>query len=243
MNPSEWRCVVCGARFDAHASACLGCFESGTIVRIGRRDQAAIDAAPEVTTAAALAKAAWTPVASTAYANLRLGAGALLVIWGPPGGGKSTFAARLLDGLRGPVVLLSAEEAPGPSLHARLQRCRVRREDFAIVGRASIDQVADVVRQRRAVALGVDSVQLAMFTADELRHLLLVLPSLRVITAVAQVNKRGEIEGRERLLHEADVAIQCDALQWTLTKSRFQPIERVGGRVLDMTPEETHAIA
>jgi predicted ATP-dependent serine protease len=138
------------------------------------------------------------------------------------------------------VVLQSVEEAPGPSLHARLHRCRVRRADFAIAGRASVDQLADVVRDQRAVGLVVDSVQIAAFTPEELRHLLLVLPTLRVVVGVAQVNKAGRIEGRERLLHEADVAIQCEALHWALTKSRYQPTE-LGGNICHWEGNDAHA--
>jgi predicted ATP-dependent serine protease len=240
MHECGWRCLVCGAWFDEHSSSCTGCLGTGTVLRIGRRAVAEIDAAPELTTAADLAKAAWTPVISAAYGNLRLGAGALVVVYGPPGGGKSTFATRLLDGFRGPVVLQSVEEAPGPSLHARLHRCRVRRADFVIAGRASVDQVANVVRDKRAVGLVVDSVQIAAFTPDELRHLLLVLPTLRVVVGVAQVNKAGRIEGRERLLHEADVAIQCEGLRWAVTKSRYQPSE-VGGDICQWEGDDAHA--
>lgn len=235
-----WRCVVCGAWYDEHLPSCVSCLDGGTIIRPGRRPGAVIDAAPEVTTAAALAKAAWTPVLSASYPELRLGVGALVVVFGPPGGGKSTYATRMLDGFRAPVVLQSIEEAPGPSLHARLRRCHVIRDDFTIVGRASVDQLADLVRSARAMAVGIDSVQMAAFTPEDLRHFLLVVPNLRVVVAIAQVNKEGRIEGRERLLHEADVAVRCEGLRWTVTKSRYQA-GSIGGDVLPQGGEVTHA--
>jgi hypothetical protein len=40
-----------------------------------------------------------------------------------------------------------------------------------VCSRASVDQIAAIVRQRKVVALGVDSVQRAMFEARDLRHL------------------------------------------------------------------------
>ncbi len=165
---------------------------------------------------------------SSAYPKLRVGRGALIVVYGAPGSGKSTFATRFLDSLTGPVILQSVEEAPGPSLHERLARCHVRRDDFTIVGRASVDQLAECLRAHRAIGLAIDSVQMAAFTADELRHLLIVIPSLHALVAIAQVNKAGRIEGRERLMHEADVAVQCESdgpsLRWELVKSRYQPL-------------------
>lgn len=234
MSGFEWRCVLCGSRFAEHAPCCGSCLDNGTIVRVGRRAHAAIDGAAEVTTAAALAKAAWTPVVSAAYTHLRLGSGALLVLYGAPGSGKSSMATRLIGGLRAPVILQSVEETPGPSLHARLERCGVRRDDFLVAGRASVDQIAALVQKTRAAALAIDSVQVAAFSAEDLRHLLLVLPTLRVVVAIAQVNKHGEIEGRQRLLHESDIAIHVEGLRWRVTKSRYQ-----GGEVMgDVLAEE-----
>jgi predicted ATP-dependent serine protease len=240
MNGYAWRCFLCGAWFLEHAAACTSCLESGTIVRAGKRPPAAIDAVAEITTAAKLAKANFTVVHSEAYGKLRLGAGVLLVAYGPPGSGKSTFTTRLLDALDGPVVYQSTEEGLGPTLHARLARCRVRRDDFTIVGSASIDQVVDVLRTRRAMALAVDSVQVAAYSAEELRRLLIVLgPTLQIVIGTCQVNKRGRVEGRERLLHEADVVVRVDSMAWVIEKSRFQPSGVEGSVLREEDDDET----
>jgi hypothetical protein len=212
-------------------ATCPYCFEAGSLIRTGFRQSAAIDAVPEVTTAHALAMASWSLVECAPYPALRIGRGSLSVVFGAPGNGKSTFATKMLNGLRGPVVYQSVEEAVGPSLHDRLARCGVRRNDFYIVGRASVDQLADVVRTRQAVGLAVDSVQMAAFTPEELRHLLIVLPELQTIVAVAQVNAKGVIEGRNRLAHEADLVVSCEAMDWVVTKSRYQMVG-INGRIL-----------
>jgi predicted ATP-dependent serine protease len=234
MNGYAWRCFLCGAWFLEHAAACTSCLESGAIIRAGRRSPAAIDTVAEVTTAAKLAKASFTIVRSEAYGRLRLGAGVLLVAYGPAGSGKSTFTTRLINALAGPVVYQSTEEGLGATLRARLDRCKVRRDDFTIVGaNASIDQVVDIVRTRRAVALAVDSVQVAAYTAEELRRLLIVLaPTLQLVVGTCQVNKRGRIEGRERLLHEGDVVVRVESMAWVVEKSRYQP-SGVEGSVLE----------
>ena len=226
---------MCGSFYASHVGSCTYCFEAGTVMRAGTRATAAIDAEPEVTTAHALAMASWSMVECPAYPELRLGRGALAVLSGPPSQGKSTATTILLNSIPGAVVLQSVEESVGPSLFARFARCGVRRPDFFVVGRASVDQLAECVRSRRAVALGIDSVQVASYDAADLRHLLLVLPELRLLVAVAQVNKQGRIEGRERLLHEADVAIECKEMRWHLVKSRYQPVG-ISGDVLPKEP-------
>ena len=53
-----------------------------------------------------------------------------------------------------------------------------------------------------------------------------------------QVNKRGRIEGRERLLHEADVVVRVESMAWVIEKSRFQP-SGVEGSVLEENDDET----
>jgi hypothetical protein len=231
MNASPWHCFVCGTGFGAHLATCPWCFESGTLIRAGVRPAAAIDAELEVTNARDLAKGNWSFVTSTAYPEIRIGVGALALIVAPPGNGKSTLATRLSAGFAGSIVYQSVEECVGPSLADRLARCHVRRADFFLVGRSSVDQLAEFVRARKAVALVIDSVQMASFTPEDLRHLLIVLPDLRVLVAVSQTNRRGDAAGRVALVHEADLVITCEDMRWTIAKSRYQPAG-VSGDVL-----------
>jgi hypothetical protein len=228
-----FRCYRCGDAYTQHVTFCTGCWASGTVVLVGERSRAAIDAAPEVVTAGELSRASWQDVSVAAYPSLRIGRGSIVLVYGPPSSGKSTFVTRALDTVVGTVVLVSSEEAPGPSLAARLQRSGVKRTDFVIVGRATVDQVVALCRQRRAVALGIDSVQLAAYTAEELRHLLVVMPTVHALFAVSQVNKSGRPEGREAMLHESDVAIEVADMAWRLVKSRFQATTLTGAVVAE----------
>jgi len=232
---TQFRCLECGASYDRHTPFCAHCWSYGSILLIGRRARAQVDHVPEVTTARALSRTAWSRVDVPSYPKLALGTGALVLLVGPSGSGKSTMLSRALDTMPGPVVYQSIEEAPGPSLAARLARARVKREDFHIVGRASVDQVVEIATKTRAVGLGIDSVQMASYTADELRHLTIVLPNLRVLIVTSQVNKQGRAAGREELLHEADAVLQLDAMHWTLVKSRYQPLDGIEGTVLEGT--------
>ena len=219
-----WRCFQCGDSYDDRPAFCAGCGQTGSVYQLGRRARAEIDGALEIATAADLVRQANHVEQLAGCPGVMVGGQALVVLAGPPGSGKSSLATRILDGTPGPVMYVSVEEAPGPSLGQRLARLGVRRPDFFVIGWGDADQVAAVLRQRRCVAVAIDSVQVAHWHARELRHLLAVLPSLRLIVAVSQVNKRGEIAGTNELLHEADVALEIEELQARLVKSRFQGV-------------------
>lgn len=220
-----WRCFQCGDSYDDRPSFCAGCGQTGSVYQLGRRARAEIDGALEIASAADLVSQANHVGQLAGCPGVMVGGQALVVLAGPPGSGKSTLATRIIDGTPGPVMLVSVEEAPGPSLGQRLARLGVRRADFGVIGWGDADQVATVLRQRRCVAVAIDSVQVAHWHARELRHLLAVLPALRLVVAVSQVNKRGEIAGTNELLHEADVALEVEDMSATLVKSRFQPLQ------------------
>ncbi len=221
---------------------CVSCFRSGAIVPVPRRQGAAVDAQPGVSDARALARMAWKSIEQAAYPELRLGAGALVEASGPPGSGKSTFACRLADAVDGPALLVAAEEGISPSLAARLLRCSVKRPDFHVLTRASVDTVVGFARERKAVACVIDSVQEAAWTAADLRHLLEVVPTLDLLVAVLQVTKDGLPAGAMALQHECDVHVSVEAMTWSLIKSRYQDLAGVGGPVLP-TRRVTHAAA
>ena len=229
-----WRCFQCGDSYDDRPAFCAGCGQTGSVYQLGRRARAEIDGALEIASAAELVSQANHVGQLPGCPGVMVGGQALVVLSGPPGSGKSTLATRIIDGTPGPVMLVSVEEAPGPSLGQRLARLGVRRSDFGVIGWGDADQVATVLRQRRCVAVAIDSVQVAHWHARELRHLLAVLPALRLVVAVSQVNKRGEIAGTNELLHEADVALEVVDLQARLVKSRFQ--ENNGTVVLPVLP-------
>jgi predicted ATP-dependent serine protease len=220
-----WRCFQCGDSYDDRPAFCAGCGQTGSVYQLGRRARAEIDSALEIASAADLVRQANRVEQLAGCPGVMVGGQALVVLAGPPGSGKSSLATRILDGTPGPVIYVSVEEAPGPSLGQRLARLGVKRADFGVIGWGDADQVAAVLRNRRCVAVCIDSVQVAHWHARELRHLLAVLPALRLVVAVSQVNKRGEIAGTNELLHEADVALEVADMSATLVKSRFQPVQ------------------
>lgn len=223
-----FRCLSCSAQFDAHMPVCSYCFASHSLLPVARRPRAAIDGEMELTDARSLTRAIWEGVDIPAYSGLELRRGALVVLVGAAGSGKSTMLAKLLATLSGPAMLVSIEEPGGPSLALRLSRVGIKRSDLLIASRATADQLASVIRERKLVAAGIDSVQRSFFEPRELRHLLLTLPGLRVLFCTSQVNKQGSLRGSEELRHEADVVLELENMAWTVTKSRYQAIGATG---------------
>ncbi len=218
-----------------HTPLCSHCFTSHALALEADRPRAAIDGEVELTSARDLARLTWQGVEIPAY-SFGVRRGALVVVVGPPNAGKSTWAVRALDSMRGEALLVSVEEPGGPSLALRLARVGAKRDDLLVCSRGSVDQIASIIRERKVVAVAIDSVQRAMFEARDLRHLLLTLPSLAVLFATSQVTKTGDIRGSEELRHEADVVLEVEAMRWTVSKSRY---EQIGGSGEVLPREET----
>lgn len=238
-----WRCLACGALYEARFAFCSGCWAQGQIVPQPRRLSAEVDSLPGEASARDIARMNWQQVPHEVYAELVVGQGALVEVSGQPGAGKSSFACRLLDSIPGTVVLVSAEEGLSPSLSARLSRCRVARGDFRVLTRASVDAVVARTVELKAVALCVDSVSEVAWSASELRHILEVIPTLAVLIAVLQVTKQGLPSGANALLHEADVHVSVESMRWSLKKSRYQDLAAVGGDVLSQAAPEVENAA
>jgi predicted ATP-dependent serine protease len=199
----------------------------------------------ELTTARDLMSQECQEVNLPAFPTLVLRRGALVLLVGAAGSGKSTLAARALDSMQALTLLVSVEEPPGDSLKERLRRIAAKDERLLVCSHATVDEIADVVRQRKVAALAVDSIQRAVFEARDLRHWLRVLPSLELVIAVSQINRNGDVRGGEVLSHEADVVIEVADLHWTILKSRYQPIG-ASGSVLSTPPapsEDQHVPA
>ena len=235
----SWRCYQCGDGYEERPAWCAGCGATASTYRVGSRARAHIDSVLEIASASDLTRDATRVTELAACPGVLVGAGALVVLAGPPGSGKSSLAARILDGTSGTVVYVSVEEAPGASVGQRLARLEISRPEFLVVGWGSADQIAALARQRRVTALAIDSVQVASWHARELRHLLAVLPQLRLIVAVSQVNKRGEIAGTNELLHEADVCLEVESMSATLVKSRYQEVRSDEKRIVPVLPATT----
>ena len=232
--------MECGAIYAEHFAICTSCWRSGSLLPVAHRLRSAVDYQPGVSNARALAGMMWKKVEHAgAYEGLTIGAGAIVLVSGPPGSGKSSFASRLVNAVKGPALLVAAEEGISPSLAARLLRCSVRRSDFHVLARASVDSAVAFAQKQKAVACVVDSVQEAVWSAHELRHVLEVVPSMDVLIAVVQITKAGLPAGAMAYQHECDVHVRVDTMRWGLVKSRYQDLAGIGGDVLPHEKEIT----
>lgn len=216
-----YRCVGCATEYSERVGWCWLCLDVPWLVPAGRRPQSrTLHASPTRLTARELAAQQWDLLTVPATPGLRLMRGALVVVMGAPGAGKSTLALRMADSMRGPSVVLLAEEQPGPAVGERLHRCGIRSSDLYLLSRASVDAIADTCREVRARVLVVDSIQATTLQADDLRALLGQL-GLDALLAVSQVTRAGTIRGARTIDHEADVVIDVEAGRWRAHKSRY----------------------
>ena len=234
MSDFPYLCRLCKTEFRDHLPFCTVCLTDGSVGPVHRRRGAAIDAEAQITNARQLAAGHWSLVDVPACPGLRLVHGALVLLYGQPGAGKSTLALRMLDSIEGAVVAVMAEEHLGPAVAERLGRLRIRRADFHILGRASVDDLVALVRRVRARAVLVDSFTATSLLPTDARHLLQRL-ELDALLGVVQVTKKGQMAGPKEWEHEADAVLYIEDEQWSLQKSRFQP-DRPTGNVFPASP-------
>jgi predicted ATP-dependent serine protease len=140
----QFKCRACAMFFRDHHPTCPYCLAQGQLLPVPHRSRAEIDSQPGVASARDIARMTWAEVKQYACPGLVLGLGALVNMEGAPGAGKSTLACRLADSVEGAALLVSTEEAIGPSLAGRLDRCAIKKPTFTVVTNASVDIVVDV---------------------------------------------------------------------------------------------------
>ena len=215
-------CIDCGARYPVYRPLCVYCGADKRVIVEPMRPTVASHSPVDVgfSSAADLVKSSWTMVESKAY-QLHVSVGSIVLVWGVPGAGKSTWVARYIDGLSGAVVYASVEEKIGPSLASRLLRCGVKRRDFYVVDTGDPSTLIARCRAIKARALAIDSVSVTSIQPAELRDLL-AATGVDVLVLVAQATKSGVFAGSQSLAHEADVVLRVEQSRFHVTKSRFE---------------------
>jgi predicted ATP-dependent serine protease len=194
-----------------------------------------------LTTADKLHTEQFTPIEQNAYANIEVGDGGLIAMFGGAGQGKSTMACRFADGIPGPAYYISAEEGVSRAVSARLLRANVKRKDFYIGPPGAVISIVEDAQNIGARSLIIDSLQVASWSPGDLRRVLSLVKSLSALIVTLQVNKRGLPAGENAILHEVDVTIHVDGMRWELEKSRYQDWRGVCGDVLPPAAMEASA--
>ena len=220
---SAYTCVNCGAGYSQYTGFCLSCFQDKTIVLKPQMPQTKMRSEMQLLTAKELVKREWSVEESKTYPSVRVSQGSLIAVYGVPGGGKSTFVTKYADGFSGPVVYYSAEEKLGPAIATRMSRLGIHRSDFYIVGQAAVDDIIELCREVKAIALVVDSVSATTIQPEDLRRLL-EATGCAIVLYVLQSTKAKQAAGSNAFLHESDVTVKIESLQWKLEKSRYQDL-------------------
>ena len=175
--------------------------------------------------------------------------GAVVLLAGDPGIGKSTLVLQMLDGLRGSgrrVLLASGEESLA-QVSLRARRLQVAGEELRATATTSIDAVLEAARAERAQVLVVDSIQtltspgepgragsvsqVRECTAALVRH---AKETATVVVLVGHVTKEGGVAGPKTLEHIVDVVLLLEgertgALRLLrATKNRFGSCDETG---------------
>jgi len=158
---------------------------------------------------------------SEAYPSVRLLAGALTIMVGAPGMGKSTMLAKFLDGVDGNVALFAAEEGAGPALGERLARLKIRRSDFHVFEGGNVDSLAERIVGQKIKVLGIDSLNVVQILPQELRRIQ-SHTKMPLVLATQQVTKAGLPAGSNMWSHEADCVFLVEKMTWKLVKTRYQ---------------------
>ncbi|MEY4175650.1 MAG: hypothetical protein RI900_2815 [Actinomycetota bacterium] len=224
---TTWACLACSAEFDSRPPVCGVCLDTGTLVMrpmaVGGRPVAAQPRRRGGIVAAATLRPDLTSAGYPApWSEWSLPARHAILLYGPPGGGKSTAATALAieAARRGPVLYVAAEEGHAASLVQRLERLglddltgrRLRVSD----ARDPFELVEDLEADPKSLVI-LDSVsELRLKPAAGLELL-----GARSWVAVQHFNSRGGAHGGLDWSHAVDLVARVEAGTLTTTKNRF----------------------
>jgi len=213
-------CVRCGGVYDTRAAFCVFCgaFDAVLPRAVRPSDQAwACDA--EVLGAGDLVKRSVTKFTSRSYPDLKIGPESLVSVYGPPGGGKSIFLLKFLDGVSGPVLYVSIEEGMSDTLTEKLRWLEIVRDDFSVTSVSNVGGLGSAVDSVRPGAIAVDSLTKSTLLVDDLKRL--VRHARVPVLFSLHVTKDGSPAGPNTIIHDVDVSIEIGERFWAVQKSRF----------------------
>lgn len=223
----EWGCASCGAHLHERVDLCPSCLRPGTIVQ--RYQRRAERDAPRRggMTARQLAASDLRSRPLRPY-GLRVARNSLVFVHGAAGSGKSTMALRICDEMT-PSLYVATEMGLGPALADLLQRMELRSDDVRLVEPRSVGELYDEARSDDYQVVAIDSVSPTSLLPEDCLNMARGLDV--IVLAIAQQTKAGSHRGSEEWAHDADVVVRVEDMAWEATKSRYQPVDDLRGRV------------
>jgi len=217
---SLYECGSCGARYGERVRFCLTCETFDRVYPSRTRPLDGLWREPVVLSAREL-RAEGSRVEPVGCYGIKMPPASLVAMYGPPGGGKSTMACKLLDSMPGPVLYIPVEEGiRSGSVLERLERMEIHRADFMLGDLGLILNLGDTLGDERYAAICVDSLNVTKLRAEDLRALA-ETRGMRIVF-VLQVRKDGKPAGEMSALHIADIVIEVASLRWRIVKSRYE---------------------
>lgn len=272
-SAAEYVCQACGATSVKWLGRCPGCGGWNTFTEERSRGGAARRSAAPGASGAGVIRLA--DVASDACRRVSTGLpeldrvlgggavlGAVVLLGGDPGVGKSTLLLQALSGMssRGiPGLYVSGEESAGQTAQ-RARRLGLDADELNLLADGDLASIEQAVRQAKPKALVVDSVQTvrdgelesAAGTVSQLREVTCRLADLAkrhdiATFLVGHVTKDGQLAGPKVLEHLVDTVLAFEGERGhafralRTTKNRFGSATEVG--VFEMTADGMREVA
>lgn len=139
----------------------------------------------------------------------------LIVVYGLPGSGKSTLAVKMVeDGTWHRPLLVAGEEGLSRSVAERIGRCEGR--VLEVTDAMILPEVVEVAGDRGSDVVVLDSAGVLHVGPGEA---VAMKKSGLTVIAILQSTKDGGHAGSQAWLHDADLAVQVEAMRWKVTKS------------------------
>lgn len=227
----RWICIRCSSEYDDRPPSCGTCLQDDRLApmpaRVGGREVSVTPRRRVGLVRAAELRVDHRPAPyGPPWDRWRFGDPHAVELKGPPGGGKSTLATRLLVSAarRVPVLYVAAEEGHSSSLAERLERAQLDElagRRLSISDARTLTELDEDLSRSDAAIVVVDSVTHMGVSPEQLVPMLLG----RSWIVIVHLNARGESYGGNAWGGAADVSIRVEEGVATPTKNRFGPMD------------------
>jgi len=259
-----FECKKCGAQHLKWSGRCSECGAWSTISEVMGHEPRAMK---QRSNAAAAKTVSFTAVANTAASRISTGIaevdrvlgggfipGAVILLAGEPGNGKSTLAAQILDKIgrssaAASTLYVSGEES-AEQVKLRLDRLGAKLDNLHFLGETDAATVAATLMQTKPAIAVIDSIQTMTADGSSAGSLGAVRASAGILTECAktnnvpliligQVTKDGATAGPKSLEHLVDVVLSLEGDREShyrilrAEKNRFGSTEEIGVFTMD----------